>query len=153
MIKENFIKLFETSFKENWELPAYTDYTLGTSMTYGEVALKIEKLHLLFAESKIKPGDKIALIGKNTPHWAITFVATVTYGAVIVPILQDFNPNDVHHIVNHSETVFLFCSDSIWDNLEEDKNGKIFKQHFPLTIFDVYIKKMVQEFKNSRQSN
>ena len=90
MIKENFIKLFETSFKENWELPAYTDYTLGTSMTYGEVALKIEKLHLLFAESKIKPGDKIALIGKNTPHWAITFVATVTYGAVIVPILQDF---------------------------------------------------------------
>ncbi|HOU27255.1 MAG TPA: hypothetical protein PLD76_04280, partial [Paludibacteraceae bacterium] len=55
MIKENFIKLFETSFKENWELPAYTDYTLGTSMTYGEVALKIEKLHLLFAESKIKP--------------------------------------------------------------------------------------------------
>ena len=125
MIKENFIKLFETSFKENWELPAYTDYTLGTSMTYGEVALKIEKLHLLFAESKIKPGDKIALIGKNTPHWAITFVATVTYGAVIVPILQDFNPNDVHHIVNHSETVFLFCSDSIWDNLEEDKMENI----------------------------
>ena len=125
MIKENFIKLFETSFKENWELPAYTDYTLGTSMTYGEVALKIEQLHLLFAESKIKPGDKIALIGKNTPHWAITFVATVTYGAVIVPILQDFNPNDVHHIVNHSETVFLFCSDSIWDNLEEDKMENI----------------------------
>ncbi len=125
MIKENFIKLFETSFQENWDLPAYTDYTLGTSMTYGEAAKKIEKLHLLFKEAKIQQGDKIALIGKNTPHWAISFVATVTYGGVIVPILQDFNPNDVHHIVNHSEAVFLFCSDSIWDNLEEEKMENI----------------------------
>jgi long-chain acyl-CoA synthetase len=125
MIKENFIKLFETSFQENWDLPAFTDYTLGTSMTYGEAAKKIEKLHLLFKDAKIQQGDKIALIGKNTPHWAISFVATVTYGAVIVPILQDFNPNDVHHIVNHSEAVFLFCSDSIWDNLEEEKMENI----------------------------
>lgn len=121
MIKENFISLFETSFKQNWKLPAYTDYTLGTTISYGEVAQKIQRLHILFKEAKIKQGDKIALIGKNTPNWAISFVATVTYGAVIVPILQDFNANDVHHIVNHSESAFLFCSDTIWDNLEEDK--------------------------------
>lgn len=121
MIKENFISLFETSFKQNWKLPAYTDYTLGTTISYGEAAQKIQRLHILFKEAKIKQGDKIALIGKNTPNWAISFVATVTYGAVIVPILQDFNANDVHHIVNHSESAFLFCSDTIWDNLEEDK--------------------------------
>ncbi len=121
MIQENFIKLFESSFKQNWELPAFTDYSLAKTYTYGEAAQQIAKLHILFKEAKIEQGDRIALIGKNTPHWAISFVATVSYGAIIVPILQDFNPNDVHHIVNHSESVFLFCSDSIWDNLEEDK--------------------------------
>ncbi len=121
MIEENFIKLFEKSFRENWDQPAFTDYTKGTSFTYGQAAKKIEELHILFEQTKLSHGDKVALIGKNTPHWVITYLAVVTYGAVIVPILQDFNPNDVHHIVNHSESVFLFCSDNIWDNLEEEK--------------------------------
>ena len=121
MIEENFIKLFEKSFKENWDQTAFTDYTKGTSFTYGQAAKKIEELHILFEQTKLSHGDKVALIGKNTPHWVITYLAVVTYGAVIVPILQDFNPNDVHHIVNHSESFFLFCSDNIWDNLEEEK--------------------------------
>lgn len=121
MIEQNFIKLLEKSFSYNWDLPAYTDYNKRTTYTYGEAATKIARLHLLFREMNIQQGDKIALIGRNLPNWAITYIATVTYGAVIVPILQDFNANDVHHIVNHSDSVLLFCSDRNWDNLEEEK--------------------------------
>jgi len=121
MIKENFIKLYENSFRENWDLPCYTDYGDDTTFTYGQVAEEIARLHLLFKHCSLRRGDKIAVIGKNNARWCIAYMATVTYGAIIVPILQDFNPNDVHHIVNHSESVFLFTSDSIWDNLEEEK--------------------------------
>ena len=121
MIKENFIKIYEDSFKENWDLPALTDYSKGTSFTFGEVAAEIARIHILFEECQICKGDKIALIGKDNARWCITYMASVTYGAVIVPILQDFNPNDVHHIINHSESVFLFTSDRIWDSLEEEK--------------------------------
>lgn len=121
MIEQNLIKLFEHSFKTNWELPAYTNYYKKQTLTYEEVAKQIAKLHLLFDELQIQPGDKISLIGKNTPNWTLTYVAAVTYGAVIVPILQDFNANDIHHIVNHSDSVLLFCSDNIWDKLEEEK--------------------------------
>lgn len=121
MIEQNLIKLFEHSFKNNWELPAYTNYYRQVTLTYGDSAKQIAKLHLLFEQANIKPGDKISLIGRNTPNWTITYVAVVTYGAVIVPILQDFNANDVHHIVNHSDSVLLFCSDKIWDKLDEDK--------------------------------
>ena len=121
MIKENFIKLYENSFRENWDLPCYTDYGEDTQYTYGEVAEKIARLHLLFKHCSLRRGDKISVIGKNNAHWCIAYMATITYGAIIVPILQDFTPNDVHHIVNHSESVFLFTSDSIWDNLEEEK--------------------------------
>lgn len=121
MIKENFIKLYENSFRENWDLPCYTDYGENIDYTYGEVAQKIAELHLLFKHCSLRRGDKIAVIGKNNSHWCIAYMATITYGAIIVPILQDFTPNDVHHIVNHSESVFLFTSDSIWETLEEEK--------------------------------
>lgn len=121
MIKENFIKIYEESFKENWELPALTDYGKGITFTYGDIAREIARIHLLFEECQIRRGDKIALIGKDNARWCIVYMAAVTYGAIIVPILQDFNPNDVHHIINHSESVFLFTSDRIWDSLEEDK--------------------------------
>lgn len=120
MIKENFIKLYENSFRENWDLPCYTNYGEPESYTYGEVAEEIAKLHLLFKHCSLRRGDKIAVIGKNNARWCIAYMATITYGAIIVPILQDFNPNDVHHIVNHSESVFLFTSDTIWENLEEE---------------------------------
>ena len=121
MIKENFIKLYEQSFRENWELPCYSNYGESESYTYGEVAHEIARLHLLFKHCQLRRGDKIALIGKNNARWCIAYMATVTYGAIVVPILQDFNPNDVHHIVNHSESVFLFVSDNIWEQLEEER--------------------------------
>ena len=78
---------------------------IGETFTYGEVAEQIARLHLLFKYCQIRRGDKIALVGRNTPRWCIAFMATVSYGAIIVPILQDFNANDVQHIVNHSDSV------------------------------------------------
>ncbi len=120
MLKENTIKIFERSFIDNWELPALSDYNEKTTLTYGELARNIARLHLLFQQCDIKPGDKIALIGKNTPSWVTAFMATITYGAVIVPILQDFNPNDAQHIINHSESKLLFSSQSIWETLDFD---------------------------------
>lgn len=134
MIKENFIKLYENSFRENWDLPCYTDYGEDVTYTYGQVAQEIAKLHLLFKHCSIRRGDKIAIIGKNNARWCIAYMAAITYGAIVVPILQDFNPNDVHHIVTHSESVFLFTSDIIWDNLEEEKMTGI-RAVFSLTDF------------------
>ena len=134
MIKENFIKLYENSFKENWDLPCYTDYGEDTTFTYGQVAEEIAKMHLLFHHCSLRRGDKISIIGKNTSRWCIAYLATVTYGAIVVPILQDFKPNDVHHIVNHSESTFLFTSDNIWETLEEEALGGL-RAVFSLTDF------------------
>ena len=120
MIQENFIKIYEESFKNNWELPSVTDYGKNNTFTFADVAKEIARFHILFDECQIRRGDKIALIGKDSARWCIAYMATVTYGAIVVPILQDFSPNDVHHIVNHSESVFLFVSDRIWDTLEEE---------------------------------
>jgi len=125
MIEENFIKIYEKSFKENWDLPALTDYNTRETFTYGEVAEQIARLHLLFKYCQIRRGDKIALVGRNTPRWCIAFMATGSYGAIIVPILQDFNANDVQHIVNHSDSVLLFAGDLIWENLEVDKLSQL----------------------------
>lgn len=119
MIKENFIKLYEDSFKYNWDLPALSDYGDSNTLLYKDLAREIARLHILFDKLEIKKGTKIALIGKNTRQWCIVYMATITYGAVIVPILQDFHPDNVHHIVNHSESELLFVSDSIWEGLEE----------------------------------
>ena len=121
MIQENFIKLYEHSFRENWDLPCYTDYGENGNYTYGEVAQEIARLHLLFKHCSLRRGDKIAVIGKNNARWCISYMAVITYGGIVVPILQDFNPNDVHHIVNHSESIFLFTSDAIWEHLEEER--------------------------------
>ena len=123
MIKENFIKLYENSFKENLDLPWYTDYCENNTLTYGQVAEEIARIHLLFQHCSLRRGDKISIIGKNTSRWCIAYLATITYGAIVVPILQDFKPNDVHHIVNHSESTFLFTSDHIWEHLEEEALG------------------------------
>ncbi|MDL2322518.1 AMP-binding protein [Bacteroidales bacterium OttesenSCG-928-A17] len=140
MKKENFIKLYEESLKENFDLQALSDYGTNVRFTYGEIATEIEKLHILFKECNIQPGDKIALIGRNTSRWCISYIATITYGAIIVPILQDFNPNDVHHIVNHSESVFLFVSDLIWESLEEEKLPEL-RGVFSLTDFGLIYQK------------
>ena len=121
MIKENFIKIYEESFKENWSLSALTDYGKHNSFTFGEMATEIARIHFLFQECQVRRGDRIALVGKDNARWCIAYMAIITYGAIVVPILQDFNPNDIHHIINHSEAVFLFVSDRVWDSLEEDR--------------------------------
>lgn len=134
MIQENFIKIYEKSFQENWDLPALTDYVEQKTLTFADVAKEIARFHILFRECQIRRGDKIALIGRDCANWCVVYMATVTYGAIIVPILPDFNPNDVHHIINHSESVFLFVSDRIWDTLEEEKISEI-RGVFSLTDF------------------
>lgn len=135
MIQENFIRLFEDSFRLNWDLPAFSNYGEETTLTYADVAKRIAKLHILFEQCNLQANDKVALIGRNNANWAITYLATITYGAVVVPILQDFNPNDVHHITNHSESKLLFTGDNIWENLEEEKLTNI-KAVFSLTNFN-----------------
>ncbi len=125
MIKENFIKLYEDSFKENWVLPALSDYGESHTLSFGDLAKEIARIHIIFDMFKIQPGDKVALIGKDCVNWCVVYMATVTYGAVIVPILQDFNPNDVHHIINHSESILLFSSDKIWDSLDAENMEEI----------------------------
>ena len=121
MIKENFIKLYEENFRESWDLPALTDYSKQETFYYRDVAYEVARLHLLFEECQIKQGDKVALVGKDSARWCISYMAVVTYGAVIVPILQDFAPNDIQHIINHSESDFLFVSEKIWDSLDENE--------------------------------
>ena len=120
-MKENLIKIYEQSFRDNWELEALSDYNSKFTLTYGAFATEIERIHLLYKYAGIKQGDHVALIGKNTPAWVTVFMATITYGAVIVPILQEFNPNDVQHIVNHSEAKLLFTSKAIWDSIDFDR--------------------------------
>jgi long-chain acyl-CoA synthetase len=117
MIKENLVLYFEQSIKQNWEKPAFSDYK-GTTLTYGDVARQIAKLHLLFERNGIKRGDKVSLIGKNSTNWAIAYLATITYGAVIVPILSEFKPNDIRHIINHSDSVLLFTSDQLFEVMD-----------------------------------
>ena len=121
MIEQNFIKIYEDSFKDNWNLPALTDYKINTSYTYGELAREIATLHILFSELNIQRGDKIALIGKNHSSWSILFMATITYGAVIVPILHEFNNESMEHLIEHSDSKLLFVNESIWEKLNKDK--------------------------------
>ena len=116
--EKSFIALIEKSIKKFWDADALTDYK-GVTYQYKDVARKIEKLHIIFEESGVKPGDKIAVCGRNMSHWGVTFLATVTYGAIIVPILHEFKPDQVHNIVNHSESKLLFVGDVVWEGLDE----------------------------------
>jgi long-chain acyl-CoA synthetase len=120
MLKENFIEFIEKSITSNWKISALADYK-GSSFTYEDVANQMIKLHIIFEKVGIKPGDKIALIGKNSAAWGITFLAVISYGAVIVPILPDFTPDDVHHIINHSDSVMLFTGEQIFETLDRKK--------------------------------
>ena len=114
MCKNNGTKFYSL----HWDLDALTDYK-GATLQYKDVARKIEKLHIIFEESGIRKGDKIAVCGRNSSHWGVTFLATLTYGAVIVPILHEFKADNVHNIVNHSEAKLLFVGDMVWENLNE----------------------------------
>ena len=117
----NFIKIYERSFSENWDLPALSEYGKDNTITYAKFAEEIAKTHLLFETIGLKPGDKVALCGKDSANWVKVYMATVTYGAVIVPILAEFNRLDITHIINHSEAELLFISDNLWEHMEPDK--------------------------------
>ena len=121
----NFIKIYEKSFIENWDLPALTDYPTGKTLTYAELAREIARTHVFFESIGLKQGARIALCGKDSMNWVMIYMATVTYGAVIVPILAEFNPIDVTHIVNHSEAELLFVSQHVWEHMEPDTLLKV----------------------------
>lgn len=114
-----FVDYIEQSIIKNWDNNALTDYK-GITLQYKDVARKIAKFHIVLESAGIRPGDKIAVCGRNSAHWAVTFLATVTYGAIIVPILHEFKADNIHNIVNHSEAKLLFVGDQVWENLNED---------------------------------
>lgn len=116
----DFINIIAESLKKNWDLDALTDYQ-GVTLQYKDVARKIEKLHILFKNAGVVPGDRIALCGRNSAHWATAFLAIITYGAIAVPILHEFKAQQVHDIVNHSEAKMLFVGDMAWPELNADE--------------------------------
>lgn len=115
-MKKSVNKFFEESIKANWDRPALSDYK-GSTLTYGEVARKIAKLHIFFESCNIQKGDKIALCARNQSNWAVAYLAIMTYGAVVVPLLNEFKSSNVHHLINHSDSRLLFAGDSILDSL------------------------------------
>ena len=142
--EENLIKIYERSFRENWALEAVTDYGTTNTLTYAQLAKNVAKLHVLFEQAGIKQGDKIAVMGKNNANWVTTFLATVTYGAVIVPILQDFKANDAIHIVNHSESTLLFITDLIWENIDAEQVPAL-KAVISLNTMDMIVSRLPME--------
>ncbi len=117
MIRKQLVKYFEESIRNNWHLQALSDFK-GQTYTYGEVAQQISLLHNLFKHIGIQQGDKIAIVGRNSARWGIVYLAAVTYGAIIVPILPDFKPNDLYKIINHSESKILFLEENIFTRLD-----------------------------------
>ena len=118
-MENRFLGLIEHSLKEHWELPALTDYN-GTTLYYKDLAKKIAEYHIILEYAGIKKGEKVAILGRNCSNWVIAFFGTLSYGAVAVPILHEFKPDNVHHIVNHSEAKILIAASSNWENLNEE---------------------------------
>jgi long-chain acyl-CoA synthetase len=110
-------EFLQHSVRTYWEDLALTDFN-GASYQYRDIARKVEKIHLLYDNAGIKSGDKIALCGRNSAQWAVAFIATVTYGAIAVPILHEFKADNIHHLVNHCEAKLLYTDDAIWENLD-----------------------------------
>jgi long-chain acyl-CoA synthetase len=124
MIQERLIGYIEQSIRQNWEIEALSNYK-EKGYSYKAIAEKILKLHIMLEGSGIKEGDKIALVGRNSANWCVTYLACVTYGAVIVPILPDFKPDDLTNIINHSDSKLLFVDDKIFDLLDMAKMSEI----------------------------
>ena len=133
----SFNSYIEKSIKDNWEKDALTDYK-GATLQYHDVARIIEKLHIVFNEIGVQQGDKIAMCGRNSSHWAVAYLATLTYGAVAVPILHEFTPEQVHNIVNHSEAKLLFVGDVVAPTVDADQmpnlEGIVLLPDFSLTL-------------------
>ena len=117
-MEKSFLAFVEQSIKQNWDLDALTDYK-GATLQYKDLARKIEKLHILLEESGVQPGDKVAICGRNSSHWGVAFLATLTYGAIAVPILHEFKADTRHNLVNHSDARLLFVGDMAWESLNE----------------------------------
>jgi len=135
MISERFITYVEESIKKNWEIEALSNYR-EKGYTYKEIAEVMVKHHIVFREYGIVEGDKIALLGRNSARWCAMYLAVVTYGAVIVPILPDFKPDDLHNIINHSDSKMLFIDDKIWELLDAEKMKEI-KSVISLDTFEM----------------
>ena len=142
--EENLIKIYENSFRKNWELEAVTDYGTTNTLTYAQLAENVAKVHLIFQQAGIAPGDKVAVMGRNNANWVTTFLATITYGAIIVPILQDFKANDAIHIVNHSESKLLFITDLIWENIDPEQVSDL-KAVLSLNTMDIILSRLPME--------
>lgn len=118
-MENRFLGLIEASFKKNWDLPAFTDIN-GSTYYYRDAARVIEKIHILLEQAGIQKGDKISIVGRNSSNWVMCFFGILSYGAVAVPILHEFKPDNIHHLVNHSDSKVLLVAQSNWDNLDEE---------------------------------
>ncbi len=133
----SFNQYIKKVITENWDSDALTDYQ-GATLQFHDVARKIEKLHILMENSDVKKGDKIAICGRNSAHWAVTFMATLTYGAIAVPILHEFNAEQIHNIVNHSEAKLLFVGDFVAKDIDQQAmphlEGIVYLPDFSLVL-------------------
>ena len=133
----SFNQYIEDSVIKFWDKDAFTDYK-GATLQYHDVARKIEKLHIMFENSGVKRGDKIALCGRNSSHWAVAFLATLTYGAIAVPVQNEFTPEQIHNIVNHSESKLLFVGDVVCTQVNPDMmpalEGIVYLPDFSIVI-------------------
>ena len=118
---EDLLTVYQNSFRNYWALPALTEYGSQEILTYGEFARRIARIHIFYQQMGLRRGDKVALLGRNSATWVTFFMATITYGATIVPILSDFNANDSQHIINHSEATLLIVANSIWETLDYEQ--------------------------------
>ena len=117
-------KVFEKSIKENWDRPAISNYQ-GVTLHYRDLARRIAKLHIMFEECGLERGDKVALCSRNQANWVVSFLAAMTYGAVPVPLMHEFKPSNINHLVNHSESKILFVDEVIWEGLSELEMGDL----------------------------
>ena len=123
-MENRFLGLIEDSLKAHWELPALTDYQ-GETFYYKDIAAEIYQLHILLEQAGIRKGDRVALLGRNSSRWVISFFGILSYGAVATPILHDFKPENVHHIVNHSESKVLLAAKQNWEVLNEQAIAEV----------------------------
>jgi len=134
--EDNFVKMYERSLREHWDMDAITDWGTDNTLTYGQMAAQIWKLQRLFHHCGVKTDDRIAVMGRNNCNWVTVYLATVTYGAVIVPILQDFKAEDALHIINHSGSKLLFITDLIYEGMTLDQMEDV-RVVYSLTNFNV----------------